>query len=295
MDKIEVEIVPKVSKSSLGSLSKTFGEAMGGAKQMASGMKPYAGAAMEGAGSLISGAGTGAMMAGGAAIAGVGAAIAGFMAFSKAIESFVEVANPAVVEGFSAAVKDVVAVIGHTLTPVFTVLTPMVEMFGDFLASIIPTGGQMQAIMNRLGPALNDLKDFLATAAPDLQELGIVGVKLALVVIPILVKAFQKLLESIRKLMAFLNYSDGRDARGKRWEQGVGGKFDRSSRGAAAGGSSAVGIADLGQNFRVAAFGAGIAPAERTASATEKSAESLKNIENELGKKNQGSTIGGDF
>jgi phage-related protein len=102
--------------------------------------------------------------AAGAAMGGVGAvfALAGgisgaltdslgqVMQLVESIQKFVELANPGVVQLFTIALNDTMAVIGGMLTPIMEGLTIYVKLLGDAFAKLAPV---LQPLFNSIGQA----------------------------------------------------------------------------------------------------------------------------------------------
>jgi len=124
------------------------------------------------AGRVASGNVTGAIgMAGpwGAAIAGT---IGVFQQLTSTIKGFVAVANPEVVELFDDAVRDISGVIGKTLTPVVRHAVPYVQLFGDLLASLVPSGQDLEDAFKDLAVSVHDLKVAIDPWIPVLKKGG---------------------------------------------------------------------------------------------------------------------------
>jgi len=85
------------------------------------------------------------------AIAAVASAAAGvvpaLIGMGMAMSQFVGKANPAIVEIFTAAVDDLLAVIGQSLTPVFRVVTQMVRMAADSFTTWMPQLGALAGVI----------------------------------------------------------------------------------------------------------------------------------------------------
>lgn len=85
-----------------------------------------------------------------------------FNQFIGTLTKFVSVANPAVVEQLSMAFEDINGVIGQTLTPVLQMITPLVRSFGDAVATLIPTSGEMATLMQHFTPLFDKLKEAMS-------------------------------------------------------------------------------------------------------------------------------------
>lgn len=108
----------------------------------------------------------------------VGMAVAGFTAAAGATMKFVEAANPGAVERFNIAMKDTVAVVGHALTPVLEILTGVVRLVGDVLASILPSAEEMREILKPVSEALKELREDIKPLIPILRDQLYIGLKM---------------------------------------------------------------------------------------------------------------------
>jgi hypothetical protein len=104
-----------------------------------------------------------------AALGPVGIAIAAVtgavVALSAAAVHFVGVANPGIAALFTRAWDDAQGVIGQRLIPVVEALTAAFRLFGDFLATILPSTNDFR---NALAP----LRDIIASIRTELELIG---------------------------------------------------------------------------------------------------------------------------
>jgi hypothetical protein len=118
----------------------------------------------------------------GGALAGIGGAVTGivggFAAAGSALKSFVAAANPAAVLRFDRALADVSGVIGRALAPVLDVVTGALRLFGDFLASVLPSGDQLREALAPIGELFDTLREALAPVAEILKNVFLVALKL---------------------------------------------------------------------------------------------------------------------
>ena len=201
-DVAEFPVEPTVSKTVLDSFKKTFITTLDDAleqvfselpKHMAGAQFPEmkgAAAAAQGAKGGMSSAAIAGKVQAGANIAGMAAgmdvkgvlgaagpwgqaAAAGIGAFQQltdTIKQFVAIANPEIVEVFESAIKDISGVIGQFLTPVIEAAIPWVEMFGDFLASIMPDAQMLREALAPLKDAMAELKAALDPLLPLIKD-----------------------------------------------------------------------------------------------------------------------------
>ncbi len=96
----------------------------------------------------------------GTAIPGV---LGGMLGLGQALVGFVQVANPGVVQLFTKAFGDLEAVIGQALTPVLQIVTQVIRMGADALASFLPQlGSVIGAMLSSFMPVVKILLDALA-------------------------------------------------------------------------------------------------------------------------------------
>lgn len=194
------------------------------------------------------------------------------------IGSFVSKANPAVMDRLSLAMDNVSAVIGHALTPVVQAMIPLVEMFGDFLASIIPSQAEMNVLMKEFTPLIDALREELQALAPVISTIIKAIIKFSAVLLNFIVKVQSAIFRSIA---AVLNAISGRQ---------TGEGFKRTSRNAAYRDAQFIGGADLASLLQRQAFGAGLSLQETIAENTGRTANAL---EQQNGQNN--TSLGGDF
>ncbi|HEV3385598.1 MAG TPA: hypothetical protein VG097_12345 [Gemmata sp.] len=84
-------------------------------------------------------------------IMGLGEAIGGMLggvaSLGQTMAGFVQLANPAIVQMFTNALQDMQAIIGQALTPILQVVTQVIRIGADALASFLPQLGSVIAAM----------------------------------------------------------------------------------------------------------------------------------------------------
>lgn len=75
-------------------------------------------------------------------------------------------ANPAQALRFNMALEDVAGVVGQRFGPVLEKVTVIVRLFGDFLATVLPSEAEMSALMEELQPVIDEFKGALQEIAP---------------------------------------------------------------------------------------------------------------------------------
>lgn len=191
-----------------------------------------------------------------------GAAIGAISQLTDTIKSFVAVANPAVVEQLNHAMADISGVIGHFLTPAVEALTPWMEMFGDFLASILPDSEQLREALAPMSEALAEFKIAIDPLLPLIRDELVRELKLLADVVKIVAEAF-KHMPGMGLLRAA--GSGGTD----NWKSGRGMAY----RGPA----SYQGIEQAGRGLHLAGFGQ--AGANRTTMAQDAQIESARTLQ----------------
>jgi hypothetical protein len=188
--KVRLEIDPRTEKAQqaikgLAGEMKSAGERAGGKGGLnLAGMVPGGGAL----GGLLGGGG-GALAVGGP----WGALAAGALEAGKALASMTAKANPAVMERLSMAVDDAQAVIGQRFAPVIELVTEGVRVLGDFLASALPSTGEVRAALQEFKPVIEEVKANLALLAPIIKT----GLSVALKAVAVNLQIFAKVLEPV--------------------------------------------------------------------------------------------------
>lgn len=262
-DKVEIEIEPTISLTGMQKIKGAFKNAFNSENTSVGGaIRNIFGDARAGnAGEAAAGAaGLGARGASGAASMALGSygAVAGLGA--GFIGSAVGKANPEVMRQFEEAISDVTGVIGQTLTPVIQVLTPYIRMWGDLIASILPTQEMMAEVMEPIPELFEAIKAAINPIIPIVRDTLTFALKIA-------AYAIQKFAEAVSWVVTQLGGSTSNWA---------------SSMGASASGASFHGAADLNRSSITGAFGMGGVggrPEERTASAVETIVNLMKGFE----------------
>jgi hypothetical protein len=199
---------------------------------------------------LGAGGGAGGLLGGLAEIAGPVAALAGLLGgLEKAFESFlavvektVAIAQPGTFKLFTNALEDVAGVIGHTLAPVLRVFTQAVRLFGDVLATLLPSQSQMNALMQPFSELLDALRETLQELVPLLKPLIDLFVVLTKHLVKALTQILKWLLGGINTILKMLKIEP---------------VALKSSVGAAARPTAYTSIAGLAEQARLAAFRGG--------------------------------------
>lgn len=244
-------------------------------------IQSYKQGGLSGVGSTLSTAGAEMGGIGGGALAGLGAAAgalsmvggaamaaAGFVKeLAQGMLGFVAAANPAIAMQFQLILRDISGVIGQTLIPIFKVLMEVFRVAGDVIATILPSGEEMETMMEGFNEAFGELTDgiraALAEIGPPIRELiMLLGTALFNglgVLIKIVTETTKALMYFVRPFLALLH--------GLGLTSGTVGT--RSFVGAAARNASISGLEEFRTKLQTSAFSSGIAagrsPAERMA------------------------------
>lgn len=146
-DVITIEVMPTYTAAAVAATKDFFSKSFGGAM---SAVKSGAGAVGAVGGMAASGIGM--------ATSAVTGPIGALGAVADLISKFTNAINPAVMALFEQAMQDIFAVVGQALLPAFEILTPAVQMMGDYIASILPNAEQMGELFRSLQPALDAVK-----------------------------------------------------------------------------------------------------------------------------------------
>lgn len=214
-EQITVEIVPTVAQGAIEAIKSAVGEAV--MTKVAKGVAGQAGAAIGGAAMLP-----------GLALGGLGAVMTG-------ITGLVQAANPAMVQQLGNAFKDVFAVVGQALTPALELFIPLVQAWGDFIASILPD----QEVLNGLFAEFKPIVDAMVTV---MQELA-----------PVIKEVITVLARLLSMLMR--NFVSGLEVLGLL--PGAGKGFTSSARGASFVGAQTVGVEQLGRGLMEGSLSSG--------------------------------------
>ncbi len=190
----------------------------------------------------------------------IGAALSGFL--DKLGE-----ANPALFEMLGDAFSDLAAVVGQVLVPVVKVVMPLIRLWGDFIASILPSQEQMNELAKAFAPALEAMREVMEVLAPIIQDVLVGALKILVKVISVVANAIKWFYESLLRLV-------GVDLNNR--------KPLKSSVGAAGRGASFVGIEQLGKNMMQSAFG-GPVPLQEIADNTGRTADAAEKMASNSG------------
>lgn len=312
-EKIEIEIVPSATMTSINAFTKVFDEAMGKVKAqgligaIAGGLASNRGASEATAtrAGQVAGAAGGMAASAGMAIAtgGVSAVMGGLdiiQKFADMISEAVNAFDPSVMEMFNLAIKDALAVVGRALVPVFQILTPLVQMVGDYLATVMDEMGPViQEMVDSLKPLLDVMKSVLIAILPALiafEKLIWGGIIIAL---KVLVESIMFVADNMMKIVGYMlgvihavldkldyvmvglipnDLLKGIKETADSLKKGVqkDQEFKKSSRGASSQGArTGIGIADLNKDLIMKALSTGGDPNEKTAANTGKIANDI--------------------
>ena len=171
--KVPADALAKAPPAKLGGAGVQGAPAGGGFNLAGLAAKGAEGGAAEGAAAGAGGAAGAAGPVGIAVALAAAAAVKALQTVAAALNALKEVslafaaqANPKVVERYTLAWDDLQAVVGRSLIPVVELITQGVRLFGDVLASVLPTTQEMRAALAPLGDALKELRDVFAELAP---------------------------------------------------------------------------------------------------------------------------------
>jgi phage-related protein len=120
-------------------------------------VKDYVGKAM---GAISSFLGTAGKALGAVAGAG-GAAIGAIVGLGEVMSQFVGLASPAVLQMFTTALQDMMAVIGQAMLPIMEAITPIIRLAADTLSTFVSTiGSSLAGMVESFMPVLRELFDF---------------------------------------------------------------------------------------------------------------------------------------
>lgn len=214
------------------------------------------------------GAGLGAI--GGAAGIGVGVA-GGVLAGGMAA---VGTRSPATAERFERAMMDITAVIGDTFAPIMDLATDGLRLFGDVLASILPTAGEMREVLQPLFGSLQEMREAITPIAPLIKDEVVSVLKGLAAAVAIAADQISIFAEGIKYASYLLPWTPSS------------GKPLASATGMAATSASFVGGEERGRSAYAAAFAAGATrgTAEMTENNTAKTAENTLRMVELLGR-----------
>lgn len=282
-EKFSVEIIPETTASSVKAISGLFSAAFGGME------KRLAGAGAKGLGAMAGAAG-GVASAATAVASGPLAAVNAISGMADVFAKFVNAFNPAIMEQFTQAMNDAFAIVGQSLVPVFQILTPLMRMAGDFIASIIPSQEQMNEYLKMFQPLMELLGSTLATMAPIIKMINDFIMSLMIPALEFLVQAIQTFVKTVASVafellqaiddIAGVLVSDELLENLKKLAEGQAVGFNKTARGAAAGGAQFSSIGDLNKSAIIGAFGMGapMGPQEKLVNINEKQLKVLENI-----------------
>lgn len=216
---------------------------------------------------------------GGAALLGGGlmAAGAAFVELTKSAAGFVQAANPAVANLFNETLKDITAVIGHTLTPYLEQATQVVRIFGDFVSAVLPTSAEMREMLRGFDPVIKQLRTTMEQLAPVVKDVFIASLKM---VVDAFLWASKQIASISDKLFGRLAIGwavlMGDMEKARALSLAGGGPPLPTSFGAAAHQASFASAGQYGQNLILGALQAGTSPMDRNSAATDANTEATR-------------------
>ena len=132
----------------------------------------------------------------GSHVLGVGGALIGASVGMAAVESGRQ-ASPVAFMMMQQAVADLGAVVGRVVVPVMQIFTDRVRLFGDFMATILPTQAEFNEIFKAMHPVFESLRTTLTELAPVFKAAFLHGLQQAVIIINGFAKAIGALIEQI--------------------------------------------------------------------------------------------------
>jgi hypothetical protein len=147
-----------------------------------------------------------------AAIGGVVQAVVGLF---ESVLKIVEIGAPAVFKEFQDAYRDAMAVIGQALAPLVKHWADLLRIFGDFLASVLPSQQEMQAIFDEMKPAMDALREVLQEIAPYVKDVVVGALRLFAEHLKIVAKAVEQVMDVLRAITPSWGAAPLASARGR--------------------------------------------------------------------------------
>lgn len=261
-DRIEIEIMPTYTSAAVESTKKFFSDAYG--KGIAAINKSGIGAVGREAKAIGGMVASGAGAVGGALMSTVSGPLSALTGAADLIGKFINAINPAVMEQFNMAMQDVFAVVGQALLPVFRILTPAMQMLGDYVASILP---DLDPLVDAMKPLLGVFQNLYAALAPIINSGLSIAVEVLVKATEILVGAFQMAAKAFAQIMVAMlkivpSFVSGKlNDLQKNLEGFIDGediKFKKTARGASGQGASYISGAELSRSNILAGFSSGM-------------------------------------
>jgi hypothetical protein len=207
--KVDLDIVPKFAQGAVGKMSGALSGVLGHVAQNA----------------------------GGGAV-GIAGGVQQIEAVLKPIMNLVAKVNPGLVEKLELAFENIFAVIGQSLEPVLEAILPLIQKFGDFIATILPSQAAMNDYVEALKPLFDTLTDVMQKLGPYIH---------------VVIEALMQLTSLFEWIRNFIFHELLGAALGVIPDLGG----NKSSQGAAFRQASYSGIQELGSSFAQAAFSEG--------------------------------------
>lgn len=144
-----------------------------------------------------------------AAMAGIGTAVGGVQVIISMVSKFIESANPGVIEQLGLVLEDATAVIGYSLIPIIQSLIPLIRLWGDFLASILPAQTEVNVLMLKFTPILESIKKVFEYLAPLIHSGLVTGLNMLAVVIQVLAPVIGWLADNVNIFVRALIFAQG--------------------------------------------------------------------------------------
>jgi hypothetical protein len=104
-----------------------------------------------------------------------------FRGLATSVVDFARIADPLTFQRWSRALLDVQGVIGRTFVPVLELMTSGVRLFGDVLANLLPSTGEVRDALGVLRVTFSSMakefRDLFAEIGPDVRAALIAGLK----------------------------------------------------------------------------------------------------------------------
>jgi hypothetical protein len=225
----------------------------------------------------------------GAALQGLagaaGSAVGAITGMARAVGAFVEASNPGEMLRFNMAVRDLMAAFGRVFEPVIMVLTEFANVLNQFVTSLQPVLGPL--VKQLANAFLQIAKALLDVLAPIIESLIPVFQFLADVVLPPIVAVFRVLAEAVRAVINWFRSLVGLDPLARASD-------NTGQRTVAARQAQQIGIEQIGEQARAAAFGSAsaaerqVALAERNNQLAERGNSLLEQIAANIGPAGRG-------
>ena len=190
----------------------------------------------------------------------------------NSIVGIVGKANPAVAEQFNLALNDTTAVLGQALMPVLKVVTQLMRLFGDALASF---SGPLGDVLGEIAEALIPVFELLADAFARIGQAVVEVLRFLMPFIKVAIEGVRTIFEWIGKAIRFLLDLIGIDIGESPVKKGA-------SVGAAARQANITSVSDVIAQAQKSAFSLGTASGPNFAAVTAKSTVEIRGVLGEI-------------